>query len=135
MVTDKSPDILTAELVHQRANTTLLYRLNTFAVVCLTLVSILASAAASLSVAGQLLTTPATAIIAAVPALCLTLLSAFQFQERANWHRDEAVEYGDLLQRLKFANEDTATVSLSYVQFQREHAKIYPGLGKPPGPS
>jgi H+/gluconate symporter-like permease len=123
---------LEQELTQRAATCGRQYRFNSWLATAILAVAVGSSAVTTISVAAELLPKVTTAVIAALPAVCVGALNTFRFQERSEWWSEKSVEIDGFLQALRYQHKDETTVSWELMEFQRRHNQKYPGLGKPP---
>lgn len=99
----------------------------------LSLVAVLSSFVAGLSVAGQWFSNIALAVLSSLPAGVLIASDRLKFEERAAWHYRMTYALQGLLNELLYEGKQPAEVSAQRRKIDEEVQPLWPGFGKPPG--
>lgn len=101
---------------------------------CLSLVAVLSSFVAGLSVAGEWFPKTALAVLSSLPAAILIASDRFKFEERASWHYRMTYSLKALLNELLYEGRDPASVSAERRKIDEDLQPLWPGFGSPPSP-
>ena len=94
-------------------------------------ISVVASAAATISVAAGGLTKEINAILAAIPGIVLLITSTFRFESRSDWWWKKYEVLESLYRELKFEGATEEQVSKKVSAFAKEFGDTWVRFGKP----
>ncbi len=98
----------------------------------LLIVAVLCSALATISIATDLWSKTANAILAAIPGIVFLANKQFRFEERSRWWFRKYYVIEGLHRGLTREGRDEADVSKELTAAAREHAEHWPGFGESP---
>jgi hypothetical protein len=95
------------------------------------LLSLVASILTSVSVAIEWLPKALNAVLAAVPAIAVTLMAVFKFEEWRDWWSDRYHKLDALCRGLLYEGRHESEISKEMTDFLASHERMRPRLGNP----